>query len=297
MPRNIHADGYENAGITGGILLKGSRIMAKKVSKLLSFVLVAALVLSLAVAAIWNQPAQALTADEITAAQTAAATELAAGQARADQAWNVLQSLPTPEEVKAGAALPTTCPLCGKTSVSWVIVTSDAETTTNAEAKHVYLAADLVYNGTATAYVNPGSTNVCFFTNGYNITSKQKPVFFSSNSVVRVVAWSRTSRAEGEGSVIKGYSKSGASFGSTVFSNGGSKVTSNGLTVAKGKFHMFGGTYEKYTPSSYANTISDHGNSGEFYMYEGTVIKGGSTYSAVNLSGTNKYASTIFNIK
>jgi len=282
--------------------------MKTNITKLLSVMLIAVLVLSLAVAGAVSQPAQALTADEITAAQNAAATELAEAQARADKAWNALQSLPTPEEVKADpTVLPDTCPYCGRSAtykptsntnsenrkvLEWIVLDGETDAAVSVSGMnrsgHIYLTGDVTYtadvstesNCFITAGYAPAIT--CIFTNGYNITSQDAGTFFLTTSKMNIIAWDRNDRTKS--SVFQGD-------GNEASIENGAVLCSNGGTD-DAEAHVFGGTFEKYAAkdsSNKANVVSAHANSGKFYFYDGVTVNGGTYGSAVYLNGDMGY--------
>jgi len=253
--------------------------MKTTTKRLLSILLAAVLALTVAMAA--NLPTQAATAEEITAAVTAANKETADAEARYQKAVAAVKTLAAEAENSTnGLPTCTTCPFCGVQNITWVGAAGELtkEKSTAKTNNHIYLTGDVTVAAEATfTTTNNANYTSCVFTNGYNITGEQTYVFFVGNGILNVIAMDQTGEKH---SVIQG-AKTGEAAGATVHSNGGGTTTQG---------HFYGGIYQKLNPATTANVFGGAGNSGNYLLYH-TTVKAGTNGSAIYINGENGYYS------
>ena len=253
--------------------------MKTTTKRLLSILLAAVLALTVAMAA--NLPTQAATAEEITAAVTAANKETADAEARYQKAVAAVKTLAAEAENSTnGLPTCTTCPFCGVQNITWVGAAGKLteQKSTSKTNNHIYLTGDVTVAAAATfATTNNARYTSCVFTNGYNITGEQTYVFFAGNGILNVIAMDQTGEKH---SVIQG-ANTGEAAGATVHSNGGGTTT---------QAHFYGGIYQKLNPATTANVFGGAGNSGNYLLYH-TTVKAGTNGSAIYINGENGYYS------
>jgi len=172
------------------------------------------------------------------------------------------------------------CPVCCK-SVTWYAVT-EAQMTEGKSLSagyHYYVAdsVDLATGKTLISGTIKTGQSCCLHLNGKTLLNQNGAVLSGSSGSINVMG--------------KGLLKGGMT-GDNLAKEGATAYVQSANDSAS--MNLYGGTYEKYDPTTTANVLCVRGNGGRIRMYDGAIVNVGTAGSAVYIKNGLVFTNGVF---